>query len=117
MPDVTVTINKRAIGIRVDTANKAALAALTEIVLRDCNRYCKQDTGNLIASSYTLPGLGKVVWNTPYARTQYWKIRGASHDKNPFATWRWCETAKTNHGEDWLEQYRRLVQLYGGDSA
>lgn len=89
------------------------LAPLSEQILADCNRYCKEDTGALIASSQAHSRLkeGKLIWRTPYARRQYYVIRSASTLINPGARWRWAHHAKSVHLPDW----QRLAQkLYDG---
>ena len=84
---------------------------LASEVLNDCNQYCKEDTGMLIASSYIHSDLdkGKLIWQTPYAKKQYWDIRTAYKTVNPGASWRWCEVAKKKHLKQWEIQAQRLV--------
>lgn len=89
------------------------LAPLSEQILKDCNQYCKEDTGALIASSqaHSRPKEGKLIWRTPYARRQYYVIRTASPLINPGARWRWAHHAKSVHLHDW----QKLAQkLYNG---
>lgn len=105
-----ININKTAVAAKVETAFKKGLPQLSEEILNDCNQYCKMDTGNLIASSYIHSKLdeGKLIWQTPYARRQYWEIRTAITDNgNPKATWKWCEAAKKAH----LKQWERQAQI------
>jgi hypothetical protein len=80
-------------------------------ILNDCNEYCKEDTGMLIASSYIHSRLdeGLLVWQTPYAKRQYWQIRTAYTDVNPQATWRWAEVAKARHKDRWARQLQMLI--------
>ena len=91
------------------------LEMLTSQVRRDCNMYCKEDTGMLIASSMIHSRLseGLVIWQTPYAARQYYEIRTAYKDVNPNASWRWCEVAKNNYQAKWLEQAKAIARLYG----
>lgn len=109
---VRIDINTGKIVGKVKNAWQAALYPLSEHVLTDCNEFCKQDKGDLIASSqqYSRPREGVLVWQTAYARPQYWKIRTASHDKNPRATWRWCEVAKKADIKDWTKLLKKLMQ-------
>lgn len=51
MSGVDVQINGPDMCIVADRAMKAALFAVGEQALKDCNRYCKQDFGGLIFSS------------------------------------------------------------------
>lgn len=105
---VKIQISPQKIQVKVDEAWENGLEKLSTEVLADCNEYCKEDTGTLILSSLIHSRLaeGKLIWQTPYARRQYWGIRTASKDKNPQATWKWCHAAKAK----WLERWNRLAQ-------
>ena len=104
---VKVFINRHDVEVKVENAFKQGMGVLASEILDDCNQYCKMDTGDLIASSYIHSKLdeGKLIWQTPYARRQYWEIRTAITDNgNPKATWKWCEVAKKNHIKQWERQ-------------
>ena len=109
---VTININRAAVEAKVKSAWDKGLAILSEEVLNDCNQYCKEDTGVLIQSSliHSIPKQGKLVWQTPYAKRQYWEIRTAHTDKNPNASWRWCEVAKAKHKYQWARQAEKLMR-------
>lgn len=104
---VKVFINRHNVEVKVEYAFKQGMGVLASEILDDCNQYCKMDTGDLIASSYIHSKLdeGKLIWQKPYARRQYWEIRTAITDNgNPKATWKWCEVAKKNHIKQWERQ-------------
>ena len=103
---VQIRINQPVVEAKIKTAWKASLAPLAEEILNSCNQYCKEDTGALIASSliHSIPKEGKLIWQTPYARRQYWEIRTAYTDVNPKATWKWCEAAKKACSATWQKQ-------------
>ena len=109
---VKINISKNAVTAKVTGAFQSALPQLSEEILNDCNQYCKEDTGTLIASSlvHSMPQEGKLIWQTPYARRQYWAIRTAFKTVNPNATWRWCEYAKQRHKARWEQQAQRLME-------
>lgn len=96
--------------------NEQVLAPLSEQILADCNQYCKEDTGALIASSqaHSRPKEGKLIWQTPYARRQYYKIRTAHTTINPGARWRWAHFAKSAHLGDWQQIAQKLYDGSGG---
>lgn len=73
--------------------NQDVLPALSEEILADCNEYCKEDNHILIDSSIekSKPEKGLLIWETPYAKRQYWEIKTSL---TPGRTWKWCETAK-----------------------
>ena len=110
---VRINISENKIQIKMDNTWNNGLAMLSSEILNDCNQYCKEDTGTLIASSlvHSRPQDGKLVWQTPYARRQYWAIRTAYKTVNPNATWRWCEHAKQRHLQQWQAQAQRLVEM------
>jgi len=103
---VKIIINRNKVETRVEYAFKQGMGVLANEILNDCNQYCKEDTGALIASSYTHSKLneGKLIWQTPYARRQYWEIRTAIPDPNAKASWKWCEVAKRYHLKQWTRQ-------------
>lgn len=110
---VRINMNKSGTVLRITNTFKSNMGLLASEVLNDCNQYCKEDTGMLIASSYIHSRLdeGKLIWQTPYAKRQYWEIRTAYKTVNPGATWRWCEYAKQNHLERWRRQAQRLMEM------
>ena len=111
---VKINIDGAKIQAKIDNAWESGLEMLSSQILRDCNRYCKEDTGMLIMSSYIHSDLkkGRLVWQTPYAARQYYEIRTAYHDVNGEASWRWCEVAKNNHQERWARQAQAITRLY-----
>ncbi|MBO5917355.1 MAG: hypothetical protein J6Q14_01140 [Oscillospiraceae bacterium] len=110
---VKINLHQNAVEARVSGAFQAGLPQLCEEILNDCNQFCKEDTGTLIASSmvHSRPQDGKLIWQTPYARRQYWAIRTAFKTVNPGATWRWCEYAKQKHLAQWEKQAQRLMEM------
>ena len=108
----TIKVDKSKVEAKVTGAWKECLPQLCEEILNDCNQYCKEDTGMLIASSFIHSRLdeGKLIWQTPYAKRQYWEIQTAFTDVNPQATWKWCEVAKRNHLGRWERQAQKLFE-------
>lgn len=110
---VKININQRAVEAKVMGAFEKSLSILSEEILNDCNQYCKEDNGALIASSQIHSDLkaGKLVWQTPYARRQYWEIRTAYTDTNPGARWKWAHYAKSKLMRKWERQAQRLMEM------
>lgn len=110
---VKITFDKERCVTRITNSFNTGLGMLSGEILNDCNQYCKEDTGMLIASSYIHSELdeGRLIWQTPYARRQYWEIQTAVKDVNPNATWKWCEVAKQHHKEQWARQAQRLLEM------
>lgn len=111
---VRIEISADSIRAKIDNAWESGLEMLSSQILKDCNRYCKEDTGMLIMSSFIHSRLkeGILIWNTPYAARQYYEIPKAFKDVNSNATWRWCEVAKQNHLSTWQRQAEAIKRLY-----
>lgn len=111
---VKIKISEQGIKETIDNTWKSGLEMLSSQILRDCNEFCKEDTGMLIMSSYIHSKLDKglLIWNTPYAARQYYEIQTAYKSPNPNATWRWCEVAKSRYKERWAQQAQAIMRLY-----
>ena len=103
-----ININKSAVEAKIMGQWDKALPMLTEEILNDCNQYCKEDTGALIASSMTHSDFkrGIMKWETPYARRQYWEIKTSL---TPGRTWKWVHYAKSKYQAQWTRQAARLM--------
>nr|DAI35511.1 MAG TPA: Minor capsid protein [Caudoviricetes sp.] len=108
-----VTIKTDLPGIRAElkTSVKKALPILSQQVLKDCNYFCKQDQGLLIASSLTAskPEEGLLIWDAPYANMQYW-LPYASPNPNNNALYMWCHKAYDAFGEDWRKLLQKILE-------
>ena len=111
---VKILIDRNKVETRIEYSFHKGMGTLANEILNDCNQYCKFDTGMLIASSYIHSQLdeGRLIWQTPYARRQYWEIQTAVKDVNPKASWKWCEVAKMHHRDQWQRQAQRLLEMY-----
>ena len=110
---IKINIPQGQVTAKVIGAFERGLPLLTAEVRDDCNQYCKEDTGMLIASSmvHSVLDRGLIIWQTPYARRQYWEIRTAYTDVNPNAQWKWAEHAKRVHAKQWAAQAQRLMEM------
>ena len=99
---VTVTIDRSRVAARIKAGKMAMVSAVAEQALSDCNYFAKRGQGTLIESSQTASDLenGLLVWNTPYARKQYY-TGVPSLDQNPNASILWCEEAHDHFGREW----------------
>ena len=78
--------------------------ALDVQVAKDSNYFCPEASGDLIGSvSNSIFGSGELVWDSVYARRQYYEAPNKSKDKNPNARMKWFEEAKALHKKEWLE--------------
>lgn len=112
---VKFKISSRSIGVKIEKTFENSREAISTVILNDCNKYCKEDTGLLIISSYIHSRLkeGLLIWQTPYAARQYYEIRTAYKDVNSLASWRWVDVARKIHGKDWTTQLQEFVRIYG----
>lgn len=107
---VKIMINTSKVGARVmGVFNTEVLPELSEEILADCNEYCKEDTHALIDSSliHSQPEKGLLIWETPYAKRQYWAIKTSL---TPGRTWKWCETAKRKKKKLWAKSAERRLR-------
>ena len=111
---VKIIVDGSKIKAKIDNTWQNGLEMLSSQILKDCNLYCKEDTGMLIMSSFIHSDLkkGRLVWQTPYAARQYYEIQTAYKDVNANASWRWCELAKSLHQADWARQAQAIMRLY-----
>lgn len=95
----------------IDRAVDKAVFITSEQALKDCNLYCKRDSGALIDSSavHSDTEAGILMWVTPYADKQY-KHPGVRYDKNPLASPEWCEKAYENHGDQWRKIFTNALR-------
>lgn len=109
----TIKIDIPRLQAELKTSVTKNLGILASEILNDCNQYCKEDTGMLIASSYihSQLDLGRLIWQTPYARRQYYEIKTAYKDVNPNASWKWCEVAKSKHKSEWERKAQKILVM------
>ncbi|MCH5200703.1 MAG: hypothetical protein J1F60_07055 [Oscillospiraceae bacterium] len=81
---------------------KAASAQLkvSDEALKDCTRYCKKDTGRLMASGKAERSSGTLTWDTDYARAAYY-TGAPDRSKNPDASLMWAHKAAQVCGAKW----------------
>lgn len=77
--------------------------ALDIQVLKDSNFFIPKDEGTLEASGVIASQGGRLEWNAPYARKQYYEFPNKSKDTNPNARMRWFEEAKAAWLHVWLK--------------
>lgn len=106
---IRIQIDPNKVGLKVQGAWKESLLPLSSQILGDCNQYVKVDQHTLESSSYAASDLnnGKLVWDMPYAKRQYWEIKTSL---TPGRTWKWCETAKRKFKSDWQKLAEKLLR-------
>jgi hypothetical protein len=92
--DTSKLINR--LSKRLDGAQEA----MNIQVLKDSNYFCPEDVGTLQMSG-KIKNKNTIVWDTKYARKQYYNDDNKSKDKNPNASYKWFERAKSEYKKDW----------------
>ncbi|MGP1443870.1 minor capsid protein [Treponema sp.] len=78
---------------------------LDNLIIRDSNYFCPKETSVLQKSAIinTTMGSGLLIWQTPYARAQYYGEQlDHSKQRNPNACARWFEAAKVRWYAKWV---------------
>ena len=72
--NLEINTDSFAVKAQIEADIKRVLPVLSQQILQDCNYFCKQDQGGLIASSQTASNFeeGTLIWNTVYAVMQYY---------------------------------------------
>lgn len=100
---------------RLERNAKRAQFWLTNEVARDSEPYVpfaastKSHKGGTLNASVLVDGeVGKVEWNTPYARAQYYEYPKKNKSKHPKASMLWFEKAKGVRFNKWLLGVKKL---------
>ena len=106
---VKIKIDPNQCAAKVEGAWGKGLYVLSSQILGDCNQFVKVDQHTMESSSYAASRLneGVLVWDTPYAKRQYWEIKTSL---TPGRTWKWCETAKRKFKADWQKLGEKLLK-------
>ena len=94
---------------------ESAQGYLDNLIIRDSNYFCPKETSVLQKSAIinTTMGSGLLIWQTPYARKQYYGEQlDHSKQRNPNACARWFEAAKAR----WYSKWVRFVNARLRDS-
>ena len=109
MGNVTVYAHPSAFGEIIKRAASAQLK-VSEEAFRDCTKYCKKDTGKLMASGRVERSSGTITWDTEYARAAYY-TGNPDRSKNPCASLMWAHKAAQLCGAKWKALVERELFL------
>ena len=92
--------------------NGEAQMKLDTQILKDTYQYVPRDSARLADSGYIASeiGKGRLYYDTPYAKRQYYTAPNKSTARHPLATMRWFEAAKAANKGAWL----RVAKKAGG---
>ena len=102
---MTLNFDINAVEKKIEKRTKKAQFFLDQQVIKDSNYYAPEDTGNLQDSAVIGSGGGQVKWDTIYAKNQYYTDNNKSKDRNPNASMKWFEVAKSK----WLKVWVRIA--------
>lgn len=86
---------------------------LDSMVLQDSNYFCPLETSDLQKSAIinTTIGSGLLIWQTPYARAQYYGEQfDHSKQRNPNACAKWFEAAKARWHSKWVRFINEMLK-------
>lgn len=101
--NVNVAFDNKALKKLLKT-NESAMRDLCALILAHSNKYIPKQTGALEKSGtiHSYIGKGEIVWEAPYAHKQYYFFPNKRKNRNPFASGKWFECAKSKHLKNWL---------------
>lgn len=103
-----------AIKAKVEADKKKALPIITNEFIKDANFYCKEDSGELQRSAIkaSRPEKGEAIWQTPYAKRQYY-TGIPSTDRNPNASTLWAHKADAEHRAKYQKMLQKIIEGKG----
>ena len=109
----TINFNPAAVAEKYKGKAKRAQMWLDNEVLKDCSPYVPRITGALERSGIdgTVIGSGLIVYNSPYAKWQYYGYFNHSTQAHSQASREWFEVAKASNKNKWI----RKVKQIGGE--
>lgn len=109
---VTVKINGN-LNAKLDKMAEKQQAMLKQEVAKGCEKYVPADSMTLTRS--VQPSIDTkdpyLIYNTPYARKQYYSAPNKSKDIHPDATMQWFEKWKQADGKATIERIKKAVKL------
>lgn len=110
-----IDIDPDKIAAQIEANIDAGMPILTSEILKSTNQYVKRDQDTLMNSALTATDFerGTIIYNTKYARRQYYTGK-ARRLKNQHATTRWFRVAKMRHSDEWAEQAATILTKGGG---
>lgn len=95
---------------------RAAKQAVAGQILIDCEQYVPMLDGDLRASGHVGNGGESVIWQTVYAKAQYYGTNGRqvfSRYTTAGTGSKWYEKAEQNHMDDWKEKAIEALNIRG----
>ena len=97
---------------KVSWNKERAQKVLDATVIKDSARFVPFETGTLEKSAMenSKIGSGLAVYNTPYAKRQYYGKFDHAKNKHPHATRLWFEAAKAENLDKWIRIVQEIVK-------
>lgn len=97
------SVDLSAAKMKIPLARTRALTMVTEKAIVHSDPFVPRRDGHLAGSTgrQSRPSLGKIVYDEPYARAQYYGLPNKSIDRHPQAVMQWFEAAKRIYARTW----------------
>lgn len=110
-----VTVDLSRVETKLGPNNiKGAKYAMMNDMLKDMQPFVPSDTGVLQQTGVISADKTALIWNTPYARAQFYGTNGKAVFKNyttPGTGPRWDKRAKSLYMSDWVKAFERGLNL------
>lgn len=110
---IKVTTNLSRIAPKIGKAKERAIPIVTQEVVKLGNHFVPMDSTTLMKSAlaHSQFSEGKAIWQTPYARRQYYGTGNKfSKDKNPNAQAMWAHKALSTYKGQLAQLAERAVK-------
>lgn len=109
---IDVKIFYERVGRKIVAKKARAQKVVDVTVIKDSARFVPFETGTLEKSAMenSKIGSGLVVYNTPYAKRQYYGKFDHAKNKHPHATRLWFEAAKAENLDKWIRIVQEIVK-------
>lgn len=102
------SVNLSGVLAKAASAQKRALTMTTEKAIADTRPYVPYREGDLAGSTGRSPvSTGRIIYDQPYARAQYYGLPGKSRLRHLKAIMFWFEASKAVNTRKWRDVYAR----------
>lgn len=111
MGDIKVKVDLSGVTKKLSPANfKRGQFTLANQVMADSNKFVPRREGDLRNSAHVDSGGQSVVWNSPYAKRQYYGV-GIHNYTTPGTGPRWDMKAKGIYLNSWVDAFKKGAKL------
>ncbi|XRJ98183.1 minor capsid protein [Latilactobacillus sakei] len=116
MGDIKVKVDLSGVAKKLSASNfKRGQFELANQVMADSNLFVPKREGDLRNSAHVDSNGGSVVWEMPYAKTQFYGFAGGKHRIHHYTTpgtsRRWDLRAKSMYMSTWVDAFKKGAKL------